>query len=625
MKALLITLSVSLALAALAVHARYYMPFVADDTFISLRYAQRLLEGHGLTWTDGSPAVEGYSNLLWVLLAAALGACGVDMLVAVRVLGFIFMGVTVWALAYGQRTIDGRSGTGTFLAPLAFASSAPAAVWTIGGLEQPLLAALVTWAVVLSFPLVSDRRTAALNILVTSLPLSFACLTRPDGVIFTMCIVSGVLLAKGIDRNALRTCALLIALPLATVAAQMVFRILYYGDWIPNTARAKLSPSWTHLMDGISYTAWGVVSMLPYSAIGMAVLAWALCNRHSAVRDHVRRMLLTTAPLMGWITYVIIIGGDAMASWRHLVVAIALWSMLLGQGVDYISFHLPKPLPRGALVVTLVSGLAVSAFFQPRTGRNETALTERWQLRGAAVGRMLKDGFMDKQPTLAIAAAGVIPYYSGLPAIDMLGLNDYHLSRNRPADFGAGEIAHELRDSDYVLERKPDLVMITFGDKPRFPAETDLLAEPAFQREYRLIELRAKEINAVVPVWIRTSSEKIGIRTAGKNVLIPSYFFTANPETAGAYLNKRGRFTIALWNDRPARMEQFAIEGGNWRFEAGADGPLRVTVRIDGADAGSTDVPGTIALPSTEAKEIEVELRTDSSERVEVEDVTLSR
>lgn len=65
MKALLITLSVSLALAALAVHARYYMPFVADDTFISLRYAQRLLEGHGLTWTDGSPAVEGYSNLLW--------------------------------------------------------------------------------------------------------------------------------------------------------------------------------------------------------------------------------------------------------------------------------------------------------------------------------------------------------------------------------------------------------------------------------------------------------------------------------------------------------------------------------------------------------------------------------
>ncbi|MGB5702608.1 MAG: hypothetical protein WBM48_07315, partial [Polyangiales bacterium] len=50
----------------LFVHARSYPPLTFDDAFISLRYAQRLLEGHGLTWTDGPP-VEGYSNLLWVL------------------------------------------------------------------------------------------------------------------------------------------------------------------------------------------------------------------------------------------------------------------------------------------------------------------------------------------------------------------------------------------------------------------------------------------------------------------------------------------------------------------------------------------------------------------------------
>src|SRR5882757_2842123 len=52
-------------------HAYYYYLFVADDSFISFRYVDRLLEGKGLTWTDGHP-VEGYSNLLWVLVLAAL-------------------------------------------------------------------------------------------------------------------------------------------------------------------------------------------------------------------------------------------------------------------------------------------------------------------------------------------------------------------------------------------------------------------------------------------------------------------------------------------------------------------------------------------------------------------------
>ena len=33
-------------------HAYYYYLFVADDSFISFRYVNRLLEGKGLTWTE---------------------------------------------------------------------------------------------------------------------------------------------------------------------------------------------------------------------------------------------------------------------------------------------------------------------------------------------------------------------------------------------------------------------------------------------------------------------------------------------------------------------------------------------------------------------------------------------
>ncbi|MGB3965886.1 MAG: hypothetical protein WBO45_04080, partial [Planctomycetota bacterium] len=67
----------------LTLQAGWPAPFFSDDAFISLRYAQRLLAGDGLTWTDGE-AVEGYSNLLWVLATAGLGALGVDLVTAAR-------------------------------------------------------------------------------------------------------------------------------------------------------------------------------------------------------------------------------------------------------------------------------------------------------------------------------------------------------------------------------------------------------------------------------------------------------------------------------------------------------------------------------------------------------------
>ena len=57
------------ALVVLFVHAASYLPFIADDALITLRYAERLLDGHGLTWNDGE-RVEGYSNLLWLQLTA---------------------------------------------------------------------------------------------------------------------------------------------------------------------------------------------------------------------------------------------------------------------------------------------------------------------------------------------------------------------------------------------------------------------------------------------------------------------------------------------------------------------------------------------------------------------------
>jgi arabinofuranosyltransferase len=43
----------------------YLWNHISDDAFISFRYAERMLNGHGLTFNDGEK-VEGFSSPLWI-------------------------------------------------------------------------------------------------------------------------------------------------------------------------------------------------------------------------------------------------------------------------------------------------------------------------------------------------------------------------------------------------------------------------------------------------------------------------------------------------------------------------------------------------------------------------------
>ena len=65
---------------ALLVH-RFW--FLADDAFISFRFARNLALGHGLRYNLGAHVpVEGYSNFLWVIICS--------------VFEFFHLDVTLW-------------------------------------------------------------------------------------------------------------------------------------------------------------------------------------------------------------------------------------------------------------------------------------------------------------------------------------------------------------------------------------------------------------------------------------------------------------------------------------------------------------------------------------------------
>ena len=116
-------------LSVLAAGAVHHRSFLADDTLISLRYAERFLAGDGLTWNDGE-RVEGYSNLLWILLCTVPGVFGADLIAVSRILGVLGMAAAAMALfAEMLRRRVVAAGLPWTAATLFFVLAGPTAVW----------------------------------------------------------------------------------------------------------------------------------------------------------------------------------------------------------------------------------------------------------------------------------------------------------------------------------------------------------------------------------------------------------------------------------------------------------------------------------------------------------------
>src|SRR5437868_10600931 len=62
----------------LVVAGRLLGDWQMDDAYISYRYAWNLAHGSGLIYNPGEVPVEGYTNFLWTLLAAAAIDMGVQ-------------------------------------------------------------------------------------------------------------------------------------------------------------------------------------------------------------------------------------------------------------------------------------------------------------------------------------------------------------------------------------------------------------------------------------------------------------------------------------------------------------------------------------------------------------------
>ena len=569
-----------------------YLPFLSDDALISLRYARRLLDGFGLTWTDGHP-VEGYSNLLWILAAALLGGLGIDLIEAVRLLGVGCMVSTMFALTWCYVRRPDLSTVWLGLVPgLSFlAMGAPISAWAIGGLEQPLLAALLALATVLTFDELDRISVDYGRTLRLSLVLGMICLTRPDGAIFAAATAFAVLVgAWRMNREGrLLRPALVLVFPLLLSAAQLVFRLAYYGEWVPNTALVKIAGSATHRTFGFAYLFSGFWALMPFSALAVAALLVLVLVRSTRTRG-----VFLSIVTIAWSSYVVFIGGDIFPAYRHLIPLMVVLAFAIAEA-GALAGRATGNRPMLVAALAGVSLLALIPYSRAQSGDKwiRRAMTERWEWQGQEVALLLKSAFSSEQPRIAVTAAGSLPYWSELPALDMMGLSDYYLPRHRPADFGRGMVGHELGDGQYVLDQKPDVIIFDVGSsEPSWRTGDQLKKLPEFKARYLPVTVRTEPSKHRAVLFIDRNSSRIGIRRSASSITIPGFLFTG-PDVV-ASLGKSGKLMTILSKGQTAQVALEVDPAVRWSIDASASGlsGVNAVVQQEGAVVTLT-VPAT--------------------------------
>ena len=115
-------------------------------------------------------------------------------------------------------------------------------IWTTSGLENGLFACAVTvLGAVLARAAVSTTMTTARTAVLAGGLAALAALTRPDAVVYAAAFPLAAFLVA--DRNTLRRTSIACLTSLAAfavpVGAYLIWRLATFGDYLPNTARAK--------------------------------------------------------------------------------------------------------------------------------------------------------------------------------------------------------------------------------------------------------------------------------------------------------------------------------------------------------------------------------------------------
>jgi arabinofuranosyltransferase len=475
-----------------------------EDAYITYRYAEHLAAGLGPVYNVGE-RVEGCTSLGWTVLLGAVASLRLPLGPVSQLFSLVGGLWLAWATLGISRSLVARHPLDPWqLLPAAgVMASGTWAYYAGSGMETTTFAALVTSAAWLAIR-AQDRRSA----IIAGLLLALAAMLRPEGVGYALAILVAVLSGES-RRDAIRMGSSFAAMFLPFFAG----RWCYFGHPLPNTYYAKASPSLAVFVAGVVHSEAFLTShafWLPFAAaVGLGVS-----------RRQERAPRIVAALVLAALANAVFVGGDTFAYYRLFLPALPAGAVALVMAARALGDRWAAPrgeLAGASLVVTWIAMSFVAQFLPTRTLLERRAQSE-WA-RVSAVGRINADYFAvgawlrqhaDPRSLLAVNAAGIVPYASGLRTLDMLGLNDEHIAR-RPLQLGHGVVGHEKHDAGYVLSRRPDIVLlglpvlaprqlrpgeleVWFGRWfPYLPGDRELFESAEFRRVYSPVSVPVGE------------------------------------------------------------------------------------------------------------------------------------
>ncbi len=453
---------------------RYFALF--DDAMISMRYAKNLAQGHGLVWNPGGEKLEGFTNPLWVLYMAVFHLFPIavsKVSLWIQATGALFLVANLFVVRKIANSVFDDSTVVSTGAVFLTAFYLPLNCWSLMGMEVAPLTLLLSLAVWRSFHCLNKYSISPYVI------LGICTLLRMDMVVPYVVIWIFLIVNNPQQRRKNFRAGLLVLL--ACILSQTLFRLWYFGEWLPNTYYLKLTgyPFLPRVTRGLFVFFKLVLKMDPilFLLAGMTFFY---------KRD--RRVVFMFLVLAGQILYSIYVGGDTWerrgGSNRYISAAMPLFFILFSYAllrtlhVLFESARVSESLKRRMRDIApryVFPVLLISSFVTFNCTYGPQALSELALVRVPLVGNdnesMVRQGLLIRTITrpeakVAVVWAGSIPYFSDRYCIDILGKCDRRIARQESrTDHGlrkwvAFYPGHSKWDYRYsIVEQKPDLVM----------------------------------------------------------------------------------------------------------------------------------------------------------------------
>lgn len=418
--------------------------WTVDDAYILFRYAENWVATGIPAWNPGQPPVEGYTGTLYLALLAAAHAIGFPLEPTAKEIGifaYTLTGFLVWLILrqLGIRPLVQG------LACLLYFSAAFLFPHALSGLETTVFVALLTLAVYLSLRAVDCQRLH--TSIVTYLAFALLAIARPEGMLFAIALLCGLLLTpQRADSmlHQLRRLGIRIALFFGfPVAAVTLWRWSVYGDLLPNTYFAKVSVF--GFSAGLSFLEF---ALQYWAALAVLVLVVAVPEWEQWTEALRRRYQRFTPILIALGVAALITLAEYSRSTLQMNYAHRFWAMLYPVGLSLTAFGveqglrtlettaLQRPLRfrriqqigLGLVVLQLLVHIGLWRWQERKFLQDYQQLLQEEHARAAQLLQQLVP------PGVWIVVypdAGLIPYQTKLPTIDGGRLNDRFLARHQ--------------------------------------------------------------------------------------------------------------------------------------------------------------------------------------------------